>query len=148
MSTTWSTEGTFTWTANQLLSDRDHAAQMYGFDQIEQGRVVDAYLDMVWNTQTQSYETVYIDGSAQALYDAVKQDFAEGTIGVRYLLEDSQERLDNTCVTDLYFTWRSQTGRLRPRNRRTVRLELRLVHHPHPQRLPHPGPAPGAGGPG
>ena len=97
-------EGTLTWTANQILSNRDNAAQMYGFDRIEKGRVVDAYLDMVWNTQTQSYETAYIDGSAQELYDAVKQDFAEGTIGVRYLLEDSQERQDNTCVTDLYFT--------------------------------------------
>ena len=103
-------EGTLTWTANQILSDRDNAAQMYGFDQIEKGRVVDAYLDMVWNTQTQSYETVYIDGSAQELYDAVKQDFAEGTIGVRYLLEDSQERCDNTCVTDLYFVFMSQTS--------------------------------------
>ena len=103
-------EGTLTWTANQILSDRDNAAQMYGFDQIEKGRVVDAYLDMVWNTQTQSYETVYIDGSAQELYDAVKQDFAEGTIGVRYLLEDSQERCDNTCVTDLYFAFMSQTS--------------------------------------
>ena len=103
-------EGTLTWTANQILSDQDNAAQMYGFDQIEKSRVVDAYLDMVWNTQTQSYETVYIDGSAQELYDAVKQDFAEGTIGVRYLLEDSQERCDNTCVTDLYFVFMSQTS--------------------------------------
>ena len=65
---------------------------------------MEAFLERVWNTQRQEYETIYIDGSVQALYDAVKQDFAEGTIGVRYLLEDSQERQDNTCVTDLYFT--------------------------------------------
>src|SRR5699024_2503937 len=96
--------------ANQILSNRDNAAQMYGFDRIEKGRVVDAYLDMVWNTQTQSYETAYIDGSAQELYDAVKQDFAEGTIGVRYLLEDSQERYDNTCFPDRYFVFMSQTS--------------------------------------
>ena len=98
------TQGTFTWAANQLTTDRDHAASLYSFDQLDQGRLVEAFLERVWNTQRQEYETIYIDGSVQALYDAVKQDFAEGTIGVRYLLEDSQERQDNTCVTDLYFT--------------------------------------------
>ena len=98
------TQGTFTWAANQLTTDRDHAASLYSFDQLDQGRLVEAFLERVWNTQRQEYETIYIDGSVQALYDAVKQDFAEGTIGVRYLLEDSQERQDNTCITDLYFT--------------------------------------------
>ena len=98
------TEGTFANLANQLLSDRELVAEMYDFETVEQGRLVEAYLDSVWNTRTQSYETVYIDGSTQALYDAVKQDFAEGTIGIRYLLDNSQARLDNTCVTDLHFT--------------------------------------------
>lgn len=98
------TEGTFTNLASQFLQNRDLVAEMYDFEEVEQGRLVEAYLDMVWNTQTQEYETVYIDGSTQALWDAMKQDFAEGTIGVRYLLEDSQERYENTCVTDLYFT--------------------------------------------
>ena len=98
------TEGTFANLANQLLSDRELVAEMYDFETVEQGRLVEAYLDSVWNTRTQGYETVYIDGSTQALYDAVKQDFAEGTIGIRYLLDNSQARLDNTCVTDLHFT--------------------------------------------
>ena len=97
------TEGTLTWIANQFTSDREATEKRYDFQGVEEGRLVEAYLDMVWNTQSQSYETVYIDGSAQALWDAVKQDFAEGTIGVRYLLESSQARLDNTCVTDLCF---------------------------------------------
>ena len=98
------TEGTLTWTAEQMTGNREYVAQMYGFQEVEQGRLVEAYLEQVWNTQTRSYETVYIDGSAQRLWEAVKQDFAEGTIGVRYLLEDSQKRGENTCITDLYFS--------------------------------------------
>ena len=98
------TEGTLTALANQFLSDQDNVAQMYGFEEMEEGRLVEAYLVSVWNTGTQAYEDVYIDGSAQELWDAMKQDFEEGTIGVRYLLENSQERLDNTCVTDLCFS--------------------------------------------
>ena len=97
-------EGTLTWTANQLTIDRELAEQRYDFDQVEKGRLVEAYLTQVWNTQTKQYETIYIEGSAQALWEAVRQDFAEGTIGVRYLLEDSRERRENTCRTDLYFT--------------------------------------------
>ena len=97
------TEGTLTWAASQFLSDRDNVEQMYDFEEVEEGRLVEAYLSAVWNTQTQSYEDVYIDGTTQALWDAMKQDFAEGTIGVRYLLEDSGTRYDNTCVTDLNF---------------------------------------------
>ncbi len=99
------TQGTLTYLASQLLSDRDIVEQMYDFTEVEEGRIMDAYLSMVWNTQTRSYEDVYIDGSVQDLWDAMKQDFAEGTIGVRYLLEDSQERQDNTCVTDLHFAF-------------------------------------------
>ena len=97
-------EGTLANLAGRFLSDRDKVAEMYGFDRYEEGRLVEAYLVNVWNTQTEYYEDVYIDGSAQALWDAMKQDFTEGTIGVRYLLEDSQARYENTCYTDLCFT--------------------------------------------
>ena len=97
------TEGTLANLANQFTSDRDKVAEMYGFEEMEEGRLVEAYLVNVWNTQTEYYEDVYIDGSAQALWDAMKQDFAEGTIGVRYLFEDSPERYQDTCVTDLHF---------------------------------------------
>ena len=98
------TEGTLTALANQFLSDQDNVAQMYGFEEMEEGRLVEAYLVSVWNTGTQAYEDVYIDGSAQELWDAMKQDFEEGTIGVRYPIPD-QERWDNTYQTDLCFTF-------------------------------------------
>ena len=97
-------EGTLANLAGRFLSDREKVAEMYGFEEMEEGRLVEAYLVNVWNTQTEYYEDVYIDGSAQALWDAMKQDFTEGTIGVRYLLEDSQARYENTCYTDLCFT--------------------------------------------
>lgn len=99
-------EGTLTWAAEQLLSDRDNVAQMYDFHSIESNyRLMSAYLEGVWNTQTQQYETVYLDGSTEKLWQAMKQDFAEGTIGVRYLFDNSGERMENTCVTDLYFDY-------------------------------------------
>ena len=97
-------EGTLANLANQFTSDRDKVAEMYGFEEIEEGRLVEAYLVNVWNTQAEYYEDAYIDGSAQALWNAMKQDFAEGTIGVRYLLDDSRARYENTCYTDLCFT--------------------------------------------
>ena len=96
-------EGTLTNLANRLISDRNHVAEMYDFDRYEDGRLVEAYLSNAWNVREGYYEDVYIDGSAQALWDAMKQDFNEGTIGVRYLLEDSQARYENTCYTDLCF---------------------------------------------
>ncbi len=99
-------EGTPTWAAGQLLSDRENMEQLYGFHDIEANcRLVAAYLEDVWNTQTRQYETVYIDGSTEKLWQAMKQDFAEGTIGVRYLFDNSVERMENTCATDLYFDY-------------------------------------------
>lgn len=99
-------EGTLTWAAGQLLSDRENMEQLYGFHDIEANcRLVAAYLEDVWNTQTRQYETVYIDGSTEKLWQAMKQDFAEGTIGVRYLFDNSVERMENTCATDLYFDY-------------------------------------------
>lgn len=101
-----SVEGTLTWAAEQLLSDRENAEQMYRFQDIEDNfRLLSAYLDDVWNTQTGQYETVYIDGSTEKLWQAMRQDFAEGTIGVRYLFDGSSARMENTCATDLYFDY-------------------------------------------
>lgn len=99
-------EGTLTWAADQLLSDRENVEQLYSFHDIESNcRLVAAYLEDVWNAQTRQYETVYLDGSTEKLWQAMKQDFAEGTIGVRYLFENSAERMENTCTTDLYFDY-------------------------------------------
>ena len=45
-----------------------------------------------------------MDDYAQELWDAVQQDFAEGTIGVRYLFDHGGDCLKDTYRTDLTFS--------------------------------------------
>ena len=100
---------------DQLLQDRELVRQLYDFDLVEQEgwRLSEAYLDGLWSKElNQNRNDVYLDGSTTELYElwqAVQTDFEEGTIGVRYLTNDSRERLENTCVTDLTFVWLKQT---------------------------------------
>ena len=100
-------EGSVTWQANQLLQDRELVSLSYGFDRYEQkGRLLDAMLDGAYNMKTHALESIFLNQASKAdlerLWQAVRQDFDEGTIGVRYLFED-QERFDNTYRTDLVF---------------------------------------------
>lgn len=98
--------GTVTHLAQTILSAGGTAAQLYYIDEVDRGRVTDAYLDNVWNAETGAYETVYLDDvSAARLWEAVKQDFAQGNLGRRYLLGNDPARLENTCVTDLVLTY-------------------------------------------
>ena len=98
------TEGTLTWQVGQLISDRGLVAQAYGFDQAEQGTLMETYLSSVYNTREQSYTDLSLDDYGQQLWQAVKADFDAGNIGKRYLFDD-EERSENTYVTDLDFTW-------------------------------------------
>jgi len=100
-------KGSVTWQANQLLQDRELVSLSYGFDRYEQkGRLLDAMLDGAYNMKTHALESIFLNQASKAdlerLWQAVRQDFDEGTIGVRYLFED-QERFDNTYRTDLVF---------------------------------------------
>lgn len=97
-------EGSVTWAANRLLQDRDLVEDVYDLDSYEEDRLVEAWLSNVYNQSSGYVGTLYLDGSAQALWEAVRQDFDAGTIGVRYLFNDS-ERQENTYVTDLCFSW-------------------------------------------
>ena len=100
---------------DQILQDRALVRQFYEFDLVEQEgwRLSEAYLDGLWSQELkQNRNDVYLDGSTTELYElwqAVQTDFEEGTIGVRYLTNDSRERLENTCATDLTFVWHKQT---------------------------------------
>ena len=98
------TEGTLTWQVGQLISDRGLVARAYGFDQAEQGTLMETYLSSVYNTREQSYTDLSMDDYGQQLWQAVKADFDAGNIGKRYLFDD-EERSENTYVTDLDFTW-------------------------------------------
>ena len=88
----------------QLISDRGLVAQAYGFDQAEQGTLMETYLSSVYDTREQSYTDLSMDDYGQQLWQAVKADFDAGNIGKRYLFDD-EERSENTYVTDLDFIW-------------------------------------------
>ena len=100
---------------DQILQDRELVRQFYEFDLVEQEgwRLSEAFLDGLWSKElNQTRSDVYLDGSTSELYElwqAVVTDFEEGTIGVRYLTNNSQERLENTCAADLHFIWVKQT---------------------------------------
>ena len=103
-------QGTLTWCLNQMIQDRDLMEEYYGFDRYENGTLISAYLQGVWNKDqnAEDYQPHYIDATPSELMDlwrAVREDYDEGNIGVRYLLKDSDTRYENTYVTDLYFEW-------------------------------------------
>lgn len=107
-------DGSVTQAALALLQDRELLALAYNFDFFAEGRLVEAYLSDVYllpdsySPEGQYQGIHYLDGAAgedlAGLWQAVLQDFADGTIGVRYLFDD-QERLDNTYRSDLSFTF-------------------------------------------
>ena len=98
------TPGTVAYALNQIASDRELTALAYGFDSfLQDARLTSAYLDNVGYNGEHYGAYLYLDDYRQELWDAVQQDFAEGNIGVRYLFNNSEERLRNTCYTDLIF---------------------------------------------
>ena len=110
-------EGTVTWAVSQIAQDRDMVAEMYRFDQYEQYRLVEAYLDRAGTqsgqTDLDTSQPHYLEGASNAqlkeLWQAMRTDFDAGTIGVRYLFDD-EERLENTYVTDLVFVFEMPTS--------------------------------------
>ena len=103
------TEGTVAYEAQAILDDRENVAQLYNIEEVNLNRLVECYIDSIWNEETQKMETLYLDGGTQKLWDAVQQDFAEGTLGVRYLFDGSEERQNNTYYSDLTFIYESKS---------------------------------------
>ena len=100
-----------------LLRDQDLVARAYDFDRFRQGRLVEVSLSPVELPRPEGsrpdlepqYQDPYFleDATPQQLEllgKAVQDDFAAGTIGVRYPIPD-QSRWDNTYSTDLYFSF-------------------------------------------
>ena len=137
------TEGTVTYALNQIAQDRDMVAEMYRFDQYEQYRLVEAYLDRAGTqsgqTEIDTSELRYLQGASNAqlqeLWQAMRADFDAGTIGVRYLFDDG-ERVENTYLTDLVFVFErpvspsDRTGTAASESRTT---ELRITLTPNAQ---------------
>lgn len=82
-------EGTAAWAIQQMYDDRDLYWKGYGFERAEQiltqegGRLQEAMYENDDHTEGAD-QTLYYGGSdATALYEAVKEDFRAGRIGVR-----------------------------------------------------------------
>lgn len=103
------TPGTVSYAAQQLLLDRDYVRDLYGLDDHANDRLVEAYLDNVWDERSEGYfDQIYLDASGtelEELWQAVLLDFEEGSIGVRYLIDNGDPRQENTYRTDLCFRW-------------------------------------------
>ena len=104
-------QGSVTCQANQLIQDRDLVARCYNFDYFEGRRLVTAHLEGVYNQKEDCLDSLYFDGAASedlvGLWQAVKTDYAEGTIGVRYLFNNNDRRA-NTYRTDLNLAFERQ----------------------------------------
>lgn len=100
-----------------LLQNRELVAQAYNFDRFSSGRLVEAYLSGVELPQgedgtsassPQYQDPYYLEDATpqqlEQLWQAVQDDFAAGTIGVRYPIP-TQARWDNTYQSDLCFSF-------------------------------------------
>lgn len=137
-------EGTVSHALNEIIQDEQVVRTAYGLDQYDLGawiaetweggvyhadrdHSITAYLDGVC-MENGDYETVYLDEAAgedlAELWQAVLADFEEGTLGRRYLFEYGQERLDNTCRTDLCFEFLTDRGKSGGRYYNTLTITL------------------------
>lgn len=94
-----------TYAVQALLDDRDFVRLMYEFDKYDTYRLMEAFMSNIHSyNEYGGYGRREIDLSSYAreLWEAVKADFGEGNIGVRYLFDDEARR-ENTCPADLYF---------------------------------------------
>ena len=99
---------TVTWHFAQLTQDRDLVAKSYNLDSLEGLRPVEALLQDVYDRVDGTYVQYVFESATgedlRALWDAVQADFAEGTLGKRYLF-DNEERYGNSYHTDLHLTF-------------------------------------------
>ncbi len=99
--------------AHALLSNRDFVRELYGLDSHQNDRISEVYLESTWSSDHDDYRGghIYLNNPTQeleGLWQAVRQDFDEGTIGVRYLVNNSPDRLQNTYTANLTFVFLSQ----------------------------------------
>ena len=98
--------GTVTYCVEQLLQDRELLRYNYGLNQQPDAGTMWAALENVVDAKTGSYaSTGALDSvTSRRLWEAVQQDFDEGTIGIRYLF--SEEASANQYQARIYFYWR------------------------------------------
>lgn len=103
-------EGTLTHAVQDLLSDREVVRKAYDFERYEGQTLAAVKLQTVAWTQKPTDESRgdkkldQLSGAQRAaLWQAVRQDFDEGNIGVRWAIAESPQRYANTYQTDLSF---------------------------------------------
>ena len=101
-------EGTLTWQADQILQDRTLAEQLYSFDGYEGWRLTEVDLYDVYQVQEDFWDSIYLEQSTAdllRLWEAVRQDFREGTLGNHslFLPEDGDSTAD--LWPSLQFYW-------------------------------------------
>lgn len=82
-------EGSVAWLAQQIANDRSITNAHYGLGDFKYGHVVSGTLDMVWNPKDHYLGSIFMENASPAdlarLWQAVQDDFAEGTLGERNL---------------------------------------------------------------
>ena len=101
-------EGTLTWQADQILQDRTLAEQLYSFDGYEGWRLTEVDLYDVYQVREDFWDSIYLEQSTAdllQLWEAVRQDFWEGTLGNHSLFppEDGESTAD--LWPSLQFYW-------------------------------------------
>lgn len=89
----------------------------YNLAEIDPARLTNVEISSLWNTKGKSNEYYAVNNVIPvteqrtvllSIYDAVMADFAEGTLGKRYLFDLEDERQVNTCATDLTIYWNEE----------------------------------------
>ena len=106
---------TLTGRAQLMLEDRELIEQMYNFDYYEQGQLTQTYLCNVWREEDEYFDHLGLEERSIAdqrkLWEAMRQDFEEGNIGVRTLFLDE---LQDNIMPQLEFNWVFETDSRSP----------------------------------
>ena len=101
-------EGTLTWQANQFIQDRTVAEKLYNFDGYEGWRLAEVHLGMVYNVTEEYRDELFLMEQSAAdlleLWQAVREDFQEGTIG-NHTLFYPEDGTDLDLWPSLRFYW-------------------------------------------
>lgn len=105
-------EGSAAWAIQQIYDDRDLYWTAYGFEEAERRMAEEGYrLDEVQyvNGSGESEDNIYYSGKdAQTLYEAVKEDFKAGRIGVRKV-DDQNNWVAQQRELSFYFVGTGKT---------------------------------------
>lgn len=131
------TPGTVAYAIKRIMDDRTLVAMAYDFDGLLDGAILTtARLRTVkqYSPYTgEGFTSVYIEGHLQELWEAVRADFDEGTIGLRFPVYMSPEMMEQTYQTSLIFGATDEKVASRPgaEVRKSANYELEIYLTPN-----------------